>query len=247
MLFWCLSVCVCECVCFLWYVVVQQSLQDTPQWSHCDGHLAFRRVVPAHWATRPFSHQQAFVHTVCWPTITLSSEIPASRKPLLPTWWGRAPLFSHHGHHYCGVGCPLRSACPLVLGKSMQILQNPPNRCFYMCLLSKSHSLAMTLIRRKKMGKTRILLTKAETCGCTGKEFDNLISAYLWPCDLKSVLQIFSNFNFQDNTYLNPMFSLYEKSNRSPKKIGGGLGRKSPLMTGQLKYRVKIQSAFDIL
>ena len=31
------------------------------------------------------------------------------------------------------------------------------------------------------------------------------------------------------------------------KKIGGGLGRKSPLMTGQLKYRVKIQSAFDIL
>ena len=39
----------------------------------------------------------------------------------------------------------------------------------------------------------------------------------------------------------------YEKSNRSQRKIGGGLGRKSPLMTGQLKYRVKIQSAFDIL
>ena len=43
------------------------------------------------------------------------------------------------------------------------------------------------------------------------------------------------------------VFMFYEKSNRSQKKIGGGLGRKSPLMTGQLKYRVKIQSAFDIL
>ena len=42
-------------------------------------------------------------------------------------------------------------------------------------------------------------------------------------------------------------FNFHEKSNRSQKKIGGGLGRKSPLMTGQLKYRVKIQSAFDIL
>ena len=92
MLFWCLSVCVCECVCFLWYVVVQQSLQDTPQWSHCDGHLAFRRVVPAHWATRPFSHQQAFVHTVCAGRV---KHFLAKSQP--------------HVNHYCqhgGVGHP---------------------------------------------------------------------------------------------------------------------------------------------
>ena len=199
---------VLHCCVVLWALAVFRG--HTAEWSYCDGHLAFRSIVPA----QPFFPTSNTGHPPNFSTLALNCAFTQStawhhvnhgQHPFFPDqlpWsllWGRQ-----------GVSI-VESACPEVLGKLMQILKNHTHRWLF-------------------PNKTFNYLSFGEVHWCSLSPH-----YFLWGC----------NFYFlSDNLF---SFFFYEKSNRSQKKIGGGLGRKSPLMTGQLKYRVKIQSAFDIL
>ena len=116
-------------LCFvMWWWCGQAAVftgYTTPQWSYCDGHLAFRSLVPTLYIVcpRPAPFFPPTLH--CWWSPPYQALAP---HPTTSTAWHHV----NHGRHPFSQRSPRSllsgSACPEVLGKLMQIQENLAHR-----------------------------------------------------------------------------------------------------------------------